>query len=1106
MFLARLLLIIPGCALFDAVLGGGSAQAQSITIDAASAVEAAASSVNMNHTVGSGSNRFLIVSVAIERDTDRVTAMTYAGQALTFVGTSVDPTTTARVEVWRLIAPATGTNTVSVTFNSLSSVVVAAISFSNVNQTTPIAASQFATGNATLTASASVASATDQVVLATIAADDAANTVTPGSGQTSRWNVMNAADVIGAGSTKPGSATSTTMSYTLGDNKGWAMGLLAIQPAPPPGIVTNTNDSGSGSLREAVTWANTAPSPATVTFAIPGAGPHTITLASALPNITANGVTIDGTSQSGTLCRDLWAGSGHDLRVNVRGSSGFDGFRLAGSNQTVKGLSISGFNNAIVPLGGSISAIIHCNYLGLLANGSANANAGRGVEVYGAGARIGGLSTGQGNVISANNIAGIVTTVGSSDTSIQGNFIGTDPTGLNSRANGTGINHFFGAATWRDITRNLISGNNGTAGIALETDDRITPSNGQVRIQANIIGANRTLTALMRNGGDGMLFDANSISGVLIGGTISADGNIITASDDGIELRTASNVTIQGNTIALAVARGIALDNVTSATIGGAASTQGNSIGGNGADGIVIRNNSSNVTITGNLIRPVSTIGGTFDNAGHGILLDTTSNITIGNGTAAGRNVIAGNRRRGITGTGAVSGISINGNYIGTDLAGNIAVTNGQAEGASRRDAISFDSGSYSNIAILNNVLGGYTGALIEFFNTSATGITIQGNNVGVGADGVSSIVSSNTEDLIYFGGNPRAYNQVLIGGSGAGQGNMIAFSNRSGLRLQSSGSDIQVIGNTIRNNTRNGIYLIDATSAAFIGNRIFSNGMLGIDLGENGVTQNDAGDGDSGQNNLLNFPAITAVNVRGPNELAYNFTLDVPAAANGYRIEFFANSAADPTGFGEGENFLGHIDIVHSGGLQTFTGTLTTLQSVSIGDIISATATRRTASSAWDITSEFSAVATAAGTAQLAVTINSEVFDPQPGNSFATPGNDMLLTTTVSNVGTGETDADSIFAVIAIDPNHAFLNDVLPGFGEVVGFSTSAPTLSFTPGTDLRFSNGPTPPASLAQCTYTPAAGYDSQVRYVCLNPKGTLPSDTTNRHLYVQLRARIN
>lgn len=185
----------------------------------------------MNHTVGSGSNRFLVVSAAIKGDTERVTAITYAGQALTFVGTSVDPTKKARVEVWRLIAPSTGTNSVSVIFNGSSSVVVAAISFANVDQTTPIAASQFATGNATLTASATLASATDQIFLAAIAADEAAKTVTAGSGQTSRWNMLNATNVIGAGSIRTGSASSTTMSYALGDNKGWVMGLFAIQPA-----------------------------------------------------------------------------------------------------------------------------------------------------------------------------------------------------------------------------------------------------------------------------------------------------------------------------------------------------------------------------------------------------------------------------------------------------------------------------------------------------------------------------------------------------------------------------------------------------------------------------------------------------------------------------------------------------------------------------------------------------------------------------------------------------------------------------------------------------------------------------------------------------------
>lgn len=1046
------------CALLVAALGGGSAQAQSITTDPASAVEAAASSVNMNHTVGSGSNRLLIVSVAIERDTDRVTAISYAGQSLTFVGTSVDPTTTARVEVWRLIAPATGTNTVSVTFNGLSSVVVAAISFANVNQTTPIAASQFVTGNATLTASASVASATDHVVLATIAADDAVNTVTAGSGQTSRWNVVNAADVIGAGSTKPGSATSTTMSYTLGDSKGWAMGLFAIQPAPPPGIVTNTNDSGSGSLRDAVTWANTAPSPATVTFAIPGAGPHTITLASALPNITANGVTIDGTTQSGTQCRDLWAGSGHDLRVNVRGGSGFDGFRLAGSNQTVRGLSISGFANAVNLLSTSNTATVQCNYLGLLANGSSNGNIERGAYIFGTSARIGGLTAGQGNVISANGIAGIVTTSGSTDTSIQNNFIGTDTAGTSARGNSTGINNFNGSATWRDITRNLIAGNF-SSGIVLDTDDVITGSSGDVVIASNYIGVNRTGTARIANAGDGIRFSAGSISNVRIGGTALADRNIISGnSAAGVNLTGVNRITLLNNYIGL-----------------------------NASGMAVIPNNNTGINNNG------------------------SSFITVGNGSADGRNVIAGNLERAMINIGAFSNITLSGNYIGTNFTGNVGVANAVTLPGGGADAIVFSSSSNSasNIVVTGNVIGAFTGSLLDFWETNVTNVTIQGNNLGIGADGTSILTPATTEAQIFLNGpnaSVRAHNNFLIGGSGNGQGNLIANGGNIGIVVNSTGTDIRITGNTIRNMTNSGVAVLSTSKVAIYANSISGNGGLGIDLGTTGVTANDAGDGDSGPNDHLNFPAITGVNVRGPNQLGYNFTLDVPAAANSYRVEFFANSAADPSGHGEGERFLGHVDITHAGGAQSFTGTLATLQPVSIGNIISATATRRTAVGAWDITSEFSAVVTADGVAQLAVTINSEVFDPQPENPFATPGNDMLLTTTVSNVGTGSTDADAIFAVIAIDPNHAFRNDVTPGFGGVVGFSTSAPALTFTPGTDLRFSNGPTPPASLAQCTYSPAPGYDSQVRYVCLNPKGILPSDTANRQLSVQLRARIN
>ncbi len=79
--------------------------------------------------------------------------------------------------------------------------------------------------------------------------------------------------------------------------------------------VANTNDSGPGSLRQAVIDANATPSVVdTITFAIPGSGPHTITLTSALPDLTDPCLTIDGTTQSGSVCGELWSGTQHTLQ------------------------------------------------------------------------------------------------------------------------------------------------------------------------------------------------------------------------------------------------------------------------------------------------------------------------------------------------------------------------------------------------------------------------------------------------------------------------------------------------------------------------------------------------------------------------------------------------------------------------------------------------------------------------------------------------------------------------------------------------------------------------------------------------------------------------
>ncbi len=92
-------------------------------------------------------------------------------------------------------------------------------------------------------------------------------------------------------------------------------------------------------------------------------------------------------------------------------------------------------------------------------------------------------------------------------------------------------------------------------------------------------------------------------------------------------------------------------------------------------------------------------------------------------------------------------------------------------------------------------------------------------------------------------------------------------------------------------------------SATAILGNRIFQNTGLGIDLGNNGVTPNDANDADTGANNLQNFPVITAITHAGGMTTIQGRLHS--AASTQYRIEFFDNAAGD-LGVGEGQFFLG--------------------------------------------------------------------------------------------------------------------------------------------------------------------------------------------------------
>ena len=105
--------------------------------------------------------------------------------------------------------------------------------------------------------------------------------------------------------------------------------------------VTTTADAGPGALRQAITDANASPGADTIAFGIVGTGPHTITLASALPEIT-DAVTVDGYTQAGSSANTHPVGEGLDtvLQVVVTSNATSGCLVSTASNVTIRGLVI----------------------------------------------------------------------------------------------------------------------------------------------------------------------------------------------------------------------------------------------------------------------------------------------------------------------------------------------------------------------------------------------------------------------------------------------------------------------------------------------------------------------------------------------------------------------------------------------------------------------------------------------------------------------------------------------------------------------------------------------------------------------------------------------
>jgi len=307
------------------------------------------------------------------------------------------------------------------------------------------------------------------------------------------------------------------------------------------------------------------------------------------------------------------------------------------------------------------------------------------------------------------------------------------------------------------------------------------------------------------------------------------------------------------------------------------------------------------------------------------------------------------------------------------------------------------------------------------------------------------------------------------------GIGTIIVQNGDEGIAIETSGTsatigDGSVAGqNIIGGNLDANIDVLDSSSA------VIDNNLIGIGAGADGSASLD-----------------------------YDITLDVPANTPGYRIDFFKNTSADPTGHGEGEIYLGAIEVSGAG---SHIGTFTAGMMVSIGDDISTTTTRKTGPLTYDITSEFSQNATAIDANPALLSVVKTVAPLNTGDYYI-PSTDIIYTFAVTNEGDGAVDTDTVLLIDSLPPEIIFFNGDHDGPGpstEVVGFEETGTSLSFDANTDALFSDGVAKPANLSECDYVPAAGYDPNIKYVCFNPKGQMLGGDSNPNFSIRFRARI-
>ena len=785
------------------------------------------------------------------------------------------------------------------------------------------------------------------------------------------------------------------------------------------------------------------------------------------PTATVQTTTVGGIIEGTTLITSVpnstaaTDGNNAQVRVIINGGNLTSGpadigLELNASDSILRGLAIEGFTVGVsVPNITDVGDLIQGNFIGEYlaypvdpATGVAlpstdtvelagQGNTQQGVVLGSRNATLGGTDPEESNVIAGNGSQGVLVEPGASGNQVLGNQIGVaGPSSSGSyfpAGNGADGILIESSGSASDPSTIVYASSNIIGG-AVAGAGNVISDNLSYGVHIEGVGATRNLVEAnyigLAPGGDvfGSGDPGNHADGVSIddapdnqvGGAASSDGNVISSNaGNGVNITgtDALGNTVLDNIIGLTAAGTAVLGNDQAGVADTAPGTvigPGNVISANLIGVLISGATATDVTVTGNLIGTDSTGEADLGNAEDGVEIDSATGVIV-EGNGQGSQVISGNLVGVAINGPSATGNLVEGNYIGTDKSG--AADRGNANEGVLIEAASGNTVGGTTAAARNVISANQWGIRLD--GSSANGNLIAGNDIGTDTTGMLPL--GNEINGIVISAN--ASNNT-IGGTANGQGNTIAFNVAAGVNVQSGTGD-SILSNSIYSNDQ-GI-LLDAANAA---------------------------------NDSINTPTLfTAI----PNAKAQTISIQgsytsLPNAS--FLIQFFSNLAADPSGYYEGQIYLGStIVTTTAGGQVSFAASLSTVNDpstvVDSSSWITATSTSLTnivpGLSLGD-SSEFSLAtvsqAVGVGFATASITVDSTagtvaVEVDRTGNANAVVSVNYATSNGTAIAGTNYVAASGILTFQAGQDEESFSITILPSSSQIASATTVNMALS---------------------------------------------------------------